>query len=448
MTTSESADQPPESGAHLAASLSTDVATLDRELTEIDMLVGQARAESARHEQKRAQLAEKLATTDPKASPTDVADAWTQLVTLTRRAVLMEAQVDVLDGKRRALARHREAIAAIVTAIDTLPATIEAVAPEAEAASPSMSRVVMSAQEDLRRDISRAMHDGPAQSLTNIVLQAAIVERLLGRDPEGAKGELRLLVTMVQHTLEATKSFIFDVRPMVLDDLGVVPTLRRMTRDRGRKAKVPVEFESLGQEQRLPMDLESTIFRILDDALGAYLALSPERVQVVLDWTEELDARVVAERSPITAQRRAAARGAQGRARRHPPDDPGPPRRTPRARRGREDGGDRRAAGERLPRRLGPRSVHRRPGRPAGRRRGAARGRAAAQRAHRGRRSDAPVMIDRRGARGDATAGPGIIETSLVLGLAILIALVIIVFFGGALAAAIDVLVDAAHGTS
>jgi len=300
MTTSESADQPPESGAHLAASLSTDVATLDRELTEIDMLVGQARAESARHEQKRAQLAEKLATTDPKASPTDVADAWTQLVTLTRRAVLMEAQVDVLDGKRRALARHREAIAAIVTAIDTLPATIEAVAPEAEASSPSMSRVVMSAQEDLRRDISRAMHDGPAQSLTNIVLQAAIVERLLGRDPEGAKGELRLLVTMVQHTLEATKSFIFDVRPMVLDDLGVVPTLRRMTRDRGRKAKVPVEFESLGQERRLPMDLESTIFRILDDALGAYLALSPERVQVVLDWTEELDARVVAERSPIT----------------------------------------------------------------------------------------------------------------------------------------------------
>ena len=57
-------------------------------------------------------------------------------------------------------------------------------------------------------------------------------------------------------------------------------------------------------------------------------------------------------------------------------------------------------------------------------------------------------MIDRRGARGDAKAGPGIIETSLVLGLAILIALLIIVFFGGALAAAFGVLVDAAHGTS
>jgi hypothetical protein len=57
-------------------------------------------------------------------------------------------------------------------------------------------------------------------------------------------------------------------------------------------------------------------------------------------------------------------------------------------------------------------------------------------------------MIDRRGARGDSRAGPGVVETSLVLGLAIVLALLIIVFFGGVLAAAVDVLVDAAHGTT
>src|SRR3712207_5490071 len=113
------------------------------------------------------------------------------------------------------------------------------------ALSPSLSRVVLTAQEDLRREIARAMHDGPAQSLTNIVLQAQIVERLLDRDPALAKNELRLLVGMVQNTLEATKNFIFDVRPMVLDDLGLVPTVRRAARDRGRRAHVAVEFESL-----------------------------------------------------------------------------------------------------------------------------------------------------------------------------------------------------------
>ena len=138
-----------------------------------------------------------------------------------------------------------------------------------------MSRIVLNAQEDLRREIARAMHDGPAQSLTNIVLQAQIVERLLGRDPDGARGELRLLVSMVQQTLDATKTFIFDVRPMVLDDLGLVPTLRRAARERGRRAGIPVEFDSIGQDRRIAVDLESSLFRIIDEALAAYLAASP-----------------------------------------------------------------------------------------------------------------------------------------------------------------------------
>ena len=58
---------------------------------------------------------------------------------------------------------------------------------------------------------------------------------------------------------------------MVLDDLGLVPTLRRAARERGRRAGVPVEFDSLGPERRLPMDLESGLFRILDEAMAAYL---------------------------------------------------------------------------------------------------------------------------------------------------------------------------------
>ena len=138
-----------------------------------------------------------------------------------------------------------------------------------------MSRIVLSAQEDLRREIARAMHDGPAQSLTNIVLQAQIVERLVGRDPTVARGELRLLVAMVQQTLDATKSFIFDVRPMVLDDLGLVPTLRRAARERGRRARIPVEFDSIGQDRRFPVDQESGVFRIVDEALAAFLGGEP-----------------------------------------------------------------------------------------------------------------------------------------------------------------------------
>ena len=270
------------------------------------MLIGQARTEATRHEQKRAQAAEKLGPPEKRADAKQAADAkqpaeaWAQLVMLTKRAVLMESQVDLLEGKRKALVRHRAAVSAIA---DELAAeagadgAAEVGREDAAPAAPTLSRMVLSAQEDLRREIARAMHDGPAQSLTNIVLQAEIVERLLERDPGNAAGDLRLLVSMVQQTLDATKSFIFDVRPMVLDDLGLMPTLRRATRDRGRRAQVAVEFESLGQDRRLPPEVESTVFRILDEALAAYLALAPEHVAMRLDWTDELEARLTATRS-------------------------------------------------------------------------------------------------------------------------------------------------------
>ena len=311
----------PDSLGELTARVSRDIVTLDGELAEIDMLVTQARTEAERHELKRTQATEKLAGL-PEATPSeDVIALNAQLVNLTRRAAVMEAQVEVLDGKRKILARFREALGEMAA---SLGVAVEegAALPSAEAGTgvkgpgddgaPGMSRIVLTAQEDLRREIARAMHDGPAQSLTNIVLQAQIVERLVARDPEMARGEVRQLVSMVQQTLDATKSFIFDVRPMVLDDLGLVPTLRRSVRERGQRAGVTVEFESMGTDRRLPMELESGLFRILDEALDGYVAASPDHVSLRLDWTDErIEGRVSASRNRTSAvddaEREAAA---------------------------------------------------------------------------------------------------------------------------------------------
>ncbi len=308
MSATDQAETTPP-GEALAARVATELAALDRELTEIDLLVQQARIEAERHEQKRAQTAEKLATL-PEAAPSGDALALnTQLVALTRRAVLMEAQVEVLEGKRKTLARYRDSLASIGASLgagegiasEGAVAVGVAGAP-GEGAAPGMSRIVLGAQEDLRREIARAMHDGPAQSLTNIVLQAQILDRMLAGDPEQARAEVRQLVGMVQQTLDATKSFIFDVRPMVLDDLGLVPTIRRAARDRGRKAGVPVDFESIGADRRLPVEIESGLFRVLDEAISAYLGAGPDRVSVRLDWTDErLEGRVSATRDRTAA---------------------------------------------------------------------------------------------------------------------------------------------------
>jgi two-component system sensor histidine kinase DegS len=289
-----------------------ELATLDAELAEIDLLVQQARSEADRHESKRSQTADRVATLRGAATPNpvDLAEATGQLVQLTRRAVMMESQVDVLQGKLKALNRYRDALERYGGELRGLAARGGWTAPGGPIAGPVsigpgvsaddddvpavVSRLILNAQEDLRRDIARAMHDGPAQSLTNIVLQAQIVDRLVDRDPVLARSEVKALIAMVQTTLEATKSFIFDVRPMVLDDLGLVPTIRRAARERGRRAQIVVDFDSLGTDRRLAMELESGLFRMIDQALAGYLATTPNRVVIRLDWGDQLEARIAA----------------------------------------------------------------------------------------------------------------------------------------------------------
>jgi two-component system sensor histidine kinase DegS len=331
----------PETSTTAAASLdevrdrmATEVARLEVELGEVDLLVNQARTEAARHEARRVAAAEKLETAmtqaETSATPMDpavAADLNVQLVTLTKRAALMDSQVDVLDGKRRALARYRDGLAAYVEAMSLAAEggaslTVSggavgggrtAAGGDAGAANPAVSRLLLDAQEDLRREIARAMHDGPAQSLTNIVLQAQIVERLVDQDPTRAAPEVRQLVAMVQQTLEATKSFIFDVRPMVLDDLGLMPTLRRAARERASRSGIPVDFESMGADRRLSVDLESGLFRSVDEAIAAYITARAERVDVKIDWSDQVEVTVAASRTmkqvaPDTTPDEAAAK--------------------------------------------------------------------------------------------------------------------------------------------
>jgi len=313
------------SAADFATHLANEAAAVKAEVDEIELLINQAKTEAARHETRRSAAAEKLGMAAERAAAggnalgKEVADLANQLVTVARKAALMEAQVDLLEGKRKSALRLAETLAAKadeakqtgVLSAGTAGQT-RADGDSSETASvpgfmdldlggplpPGVSRVILTAQEDLRREISRQMHDGPAQSLTNIVLQAQIVDRLMASDPQKAEAEVQQLIAMVQRTLDATKTFIFDVRPMVLDDLGLVPTLRRASRDRGRRVGVTVDFESVGVDRRLPVELESGLFRMIDDALAAHVAGRPDRMSLRLDWGERLQIELTAGRAP------------------------------------------------------------------------------------------------------------------------------------------------------
>jgi len=126
---------------------------------------------------------------------------------------------------------------------------------------------IIKAQEEERKRVARDIHDGPAQSLANLVLRLEICERLLNVDTGRAKGELQELKGLVRGNLQEIRRIIFDLRPMTLDDLGLVPTLRRLLGDFGDKHKIAISLELTGEEKRFRPAVEITIFRLIQEAL-------------------------------------------------------------------------------------------------------------------------------------------------------------------------------------
>ena len=132
-----------------------------------------------------------------------------------------------------------------------------------------LSLRIIKAQEEERQRVAREIHDGPAQSMANVVLRAEICEKLMDLEPEKVREELHDLKRMVRESLQEVRKIIFNLRPMALDDLGIVPTLKRYLADLQKRTDNVMELTVLGdEEQRLPSALEVAIFRIVQEALN------------------------------------------------------------------------------------------------------------------------------------------------------------------------------------
>jgi two-component system sensor histidine kinase DegS len=288
--------------AALRAEIDADIRRIEEESGEIDMLMEQVLLEIERHETRRTKVEGQLAGLEasPALDRAQIDEVRTSLLALTRREMLFDAQRQVLEGKQRVLARFLQRLVEIDDRLASwgglptrpAPTASPGLRPLAVAAAgrtvPNLDQPILAlrSQEDLRRDIVRQLHDGPAQSIANIGLQAEIVERLLVKGDPRTREEIESLRRLVQQALDTTKDFIFEIRPMVLDDLGLGPTLRRAAADRSRRAGISVDFASQGVEERLDPDIESALFRSIDEAMAGYLALHPPSVVVRLDWSE------------------------------------------------------------------------------------------------------------------------------------------------------------------
>ncbi|MBT9177387.1 MAG: Signal transduction histidine-protein kinase/phosphatase DegS [Firmicutes bacterium] len=147
---------------------------------------------------------------------------------------------------------------------------------------------IIRAQEEERRRLARDMHDGPAQMLANVVLRAEICERLLDADLAQVRGELRSLKEVVCGSIKDIRRVIVDLRPMALDDLGLVPALKRYISDVKEQRRLLVELSVQGLERRMPSAVEVAGFRIVQEGLNNVLKHArAAKVQVKIEFGED-----------------------------------------------------------------------------------------------------------------------------------------------------------------
>ncbi|USK74866.1 sensor histidine kinase [Peribacillus frigoritolerans] len=155
---------------------------------------------------------------------------------------------------------------------------------------------IIEAQEQERKKLSREIHDGPAQMLANVMMRSDLIERVQReRGPDEALVEIRSLKVMVRNALYEVRRIIYDLRPMALDDLGLVPTLRKyLQTTEDYNNGVNLNFVNLGQVKRLPSDMEVALFRLVQEAVQNSLKhADPKQIQVKLSISKEMVTVVV-----------------------------------------------------------------------------------------------------------------------------------------------------------
>ncbi|MCA0971558.1 sensor histidine kinase [Halobacillus litoralis] len=127
---------------------------------------------------------------------------------------------------------------------------------------------IIEAQEEERRRLSRDIHDGPAQMLANVMLRSDLVDRTYReRGIEEAMREVKSLKKMVRSALYEVRRIIYDLRPMALDDLGLIPTLKKYIATMEDYNEISINFQSFGKERRLETKYEVALFRLLQEAV-------------------------------------------------------------------------------------------------------------------------------------------------------------------------------------
>jgi len=247
----------------------SELTETQRALREVTLMIEQSQGELGKITQRNTAITSHLQQLQKQGTTVeDLKMSYDSALDVQQRLFVMRGQLEKLQNDRDHLQKYKAILENIVSGgvggnADGAPAS-------ASGAKSQMAGIemIVNAQEAERQRLSRQMHDGPAQALSNFILQTEIAMRLLDVDPAQAKEELGNLKTSAMGTFQKVRNFIFELRPMMLDDLGLVPTLRKYSDAFKEQSGLEVSVTVTGSERRLEPYLEVMIFRAVQELLG------------------------------------------------------------------------------------------------------------------------------------------------------------------------------------
>lgn len=209
----------------------------------------------------------------------------------------LRARRDDLDRRLAALLdtieRADQLVNQVATVINYLTSDLKNVGEALETArhKQDFSIRIIQAQEEERKRLSRDIHDGPAQMLANVMIRTGLIEKIfVEKGPVPALGELANLKVMVRNALYEVRRIIYDLRPMALDDLGLIPTLRKYLSTIEEYEKgVEIHFQNSGQEQRFQTNFEVSVFRLVQESVSNALKHGKSKdIWVKTEWLRDI----------------------------------------------------------------------------------------------------------------------------------------------------------------
>jgi len=176
---------------------------------------------------------------------------------------------------------------------DQLARTFNMVLDALDEASRLRASQIINAQEQERQRIARELHDETSQVLTSLLISLAVLEESV--QTADARERIADTRALAHSTLRAIRNLSIDLRPSALDDLGLLPALRWYVKEYQKKCSIVVDFHATGFKERLPAEMETALYRIVQECLtNTAKHANARKVSIMLkEDTDRVCARIV-----------------------------------------------------------------------------------------------------------------------------------------------------------